>query len=390
MGIFGSKNPNEVNYSGGEKHFLDTIKNSGDGNLLLWRQPEEDFNTNSVLIVNPGEEAIFIKNGEIINVFQNGRYELKTENYPFLSRIRNALSGGISTYNCVVVFVRKSHSAEILWGTESPIQLRDPVEDIAVEIRARGSYKIQIAKPELFLTKMIGNNIQNVMQEELNRFFHNQFQRKIKSFISMAVKASGIETLELNSYIDDYSVCLQGVIFDILADYGIEIVDFSISAMDVPLDCPNRQELEKAHAEKRKVGIYGADFNRIHVIEILKNFSNNPGAGEGMSLGVGAGVGIAVGGTMGNAISNLVTHTFGGSNDESIKTQPVKPQPNPNRFEPIGENFPSEQSQSQPQAEAPKSIVEKMSELKQLLDMGVISQEEFDAVKKDILDSYRR
>lgn len=390
MGIFGRKNPNEVNYSGGEKHFLDTIKNSGDGNLLLWRQPEEDFNTNSVLIVNPGEEAIFIKNGEIINVFQNGRYELKTENYPFLSRIRNALSGGISTYNCIVIFVRKSHSAEILWGTSNPIQLRDPVEDIAVTIQAFGSYKIQIDKPELFLTKMVGNNIQNVSQDSLYLYFNNQFQRKIKSFIAHAIKAAGIETLELNAYLDDFSECLLGPISDILADYGIGVVDFSISSMNVPLDDPNRQDLESAHAEKRKLGIYGDDFDRIKVMEILTNFSKNPGAGEGVGLGVGMGAGIAVGGTIGGAISNLVTNTFGGSNDGSIKTEPVKPQPN-TRFGPsISENPPSEPSQSQPQAEAPKSPVEKMRELKQLLDMGAISQEEFDAVKKDILDSYRR
>lgn len=46
------------------RYFLDAIKNTGDGNLLIWRQPEEDFNTNSVLIVNPGEEAIFIKMGK--------------------------------------------------------------------------------------------------------------------------------------------------------------------------------------------------------------------------------------------------------------------------------------------------------------------------------------
>ena len=90
MSLF-RKNPNETNYAGGGKHFLDAIKNTGDGNLLIWRQPEEDFNTNSVLIVNPGEEAIFIKNGEIVNVFSSGRYELTTENYPFLSRIKNDL-----------------------------------------------------------------------------------------------------------------------------------------------------------------------------------------------------------------------------------------------------------------------------------------------------------
>lgn len=50
MSIF-RKNPNEVAYNGGQKHIIDRIENTGDGDLLFWRQPEEDFNTNSPLIV---------------------------------------------------------------------------------------------------------------------------------------------------------------------------------------------------------------------------------------------------------------------------------------------------------------------------------------------------
>ena len=95
MALF-NKNPNETAYVGGKKHWTDVIKNSGSGELLIWRQPEEDFNTNSTLVVMPGEEAIFIKGGVIEQVFENGTYKLSTENYPFISRLRNAFSGGIS------------------------------------------------------------------------------------------------------------------------------------------------------------------------------------------------------------------------------------------------------------------------------------------------------
>ena len=109
MALFG-KNPNETAYTGGKKHWADVIKNTGPGELLIWRQPEEDFNTNSTLIVMPGEEAIFIKGGNIEEVFGNGTYKLSTENYPFISRLRNAFTGGISTFNCVVYFVRKADS----------------------------------------------------------------------------------------------------------------------------------------------------------------------------------------------------------------------------------------------------------------------------------------
>lgn len=119
MALFG-KNPNEAAYSGGKKHWADVIKNSGSGDLLIWRQPEEDFNTNSTVVVMPGEEAIFIKGGNVEQVFDSGTYKLSTENYPFISRLRNAFTGGISTFNCVVYFVRKAHSMEILWEHPLP------------------------------------------------------------------------------------------------------------------------------------------------------------------------------------------------------------------------------------------------------------------------------
>ena len=62
---FFNRNPNEEAYIGGKKHWTDVIKNSASGELLIWRQPEEDFNTNSTLVVMPGEKAVFIKGGVV-------------------------------------------------------------------------------------------------------------------------------------------------------------------------------------------------------------------------------------------------------------------------------------------------------------------------------------
>ena len=169
MSIF--KNNNEAAYVGGRKHWTDIIKNSGSGELLIWRQPEEDFNTNSTLIVMPGEQAIFIKDGIIEQVFDNGRYKLNTKNYPFISRLKNAFSGGVSTFNCVVYFIRKADSKELRWGTTSPIQVRDRVFGVRTSAKARGGYKVRIVNPEIFLTKLIGNNVSVQAQAELDSYF---------------------------------------------------------------------------------------------------------------------------------------------------------------------------------------------------------------------------
>ena len=60
MGLFSKKEP-ETGPNGYKKHFTNVIKNSGTSQMLIWRQPEEDFNTNSTLIVASPSSANLIK-----------------------------------------------------------------------------------------------------------------------------------------------------------------------------------------------------------------------------------------------------------------------------------------------------------------------------------------
>ena len=75
--------------------------------------------------------------------------------------------------------MRKAHSEEILWGTDSPIQVRDKMLGIATKLKARGAYKVQIDNPVKFLEKLIGNNVPFQFQEELNKYFIHEFQTTV-------------------------------------------------------------------------------------------------------------------------------------------------------------------------------------------------------------------
>ena len=225
MGLF-KKNPNETAYHEGHKHFTDVIKNTGAPDLLIWRQPEEDFNTNSTLVVMPGEVAIFVKNGTIEQVFENGTYKLSTQNYPFITRLRTFLTGGISTFNCVVYFVRKADSKEIRWGTSTPIQVRDKVWGVRTEAKARGAYKVRIENPVKFLEKLVGNNISYQLQEELDNYFASEFQGKIKASVSKLLNSLEQELIGIDAYLDQLSQQIQPEINEIVSDYGLKCVSF--------------------------------------------------------------------------------------------------------------------------------------------------------------------
>lgn len=375
MGLFNNKNPNEVAYVGGKKHFTDVIKNSGPGELLLWRQPEEDFNTNSTLIVMPGEEAVFINGGNIEQVFSNGTYKLDTNNYPFISRLRNAFSGGVSTFNCVVYFVRKAVSMEIYWGTDSPIQVRDPIFQIACDVQARGSYKVVIEDAAKFLTLLIGNNVFLITQDELTNFFRSQFLMHIKTNLAKAIKNSGEELIGINAQQEVIATELSKIIYDIFDEYGIRLQTFSIESIDV-VDNENRQKLEDAISSRGVMGILGDNWERQKQFELMRDAANNPGglAGAGAGLGMGMGMGGAFGAMAGGMFSNQGGFSQGTSVENPLDrvNSASKPQ--------VSETQPSAQ------VTAPVSDpVKALSNLKQLLDLGFIEQEEFDRKKTEIL-----
>jgi len=313
--VFFNRNPNETAYVGGKKHWADVIKSPIDvPDLLIWRQPEEDFNTNSTLIVGPGEEAIFIKGGTIAQIFDNGTYRLSTENYPFISLLRNAMSGGISTFNCVVYFVRTAHSMEIGWGTESPIIVRDKRLNIATPVRARGSYKVTVKDPGIFLTKLLGSNMPFVSQDGLTRYFANEFQSEIKTIITRELNDTEDELLGLEARLKEFSGAIEPHVQEILANYGLKCVQFVVSALDIDINdelrrnyderlmgmgLDNMEKVRGAEADREVMTILGDAWGRQRAVDTLHDLANNPNAGGIASVGAGAGMGMAAGGGIG-------------------------------------------------------------------------------------------
>lgn len=384
MALF-NKNPNEAAYVGGKKHWTDVIKNSGSGELLIWRQPEEDFNTNSTLVVMPGEEAIFIKGGTVEQVFENGTYKLSTENYPFISRLRNAFSGGVSTFNCVVYFVRKADSKEIRWGTETPIQVRDKVWGVRTDARVRGAYKVKIENPAKFLEKLIGNNVPFQFQEELDKYFASEFQGKIKAAVSKFLNALEQELIGIDAYMDELSEKIEPYIDEIVSDYGLKCVKFSLAGLDIDttkydvIDASQIELIARSRGyqgDKAGLDILGDDWGRIQGAGILRDLANNPGAGGVAAAGAGMGMGIGAAGAFGS----IAQQVFAPAQNGFAPQQSI----NPTQNAPSG-RFTQKNSASVTPTVNAEDPMETLGKLKKLLDAGLIEQAEYDAKKTEIL-----
>ena len=296
MGFF-KRDPKEANYVGGEKHWAESIENVGFGGDMISLHPDQDFNTNSTLTVHPGEQAIFEKNGQIYQMFTEGRYQLKTENYPFISRLRNAFTGGVSTFNCRVFFIRTATSMEVNWGAVD-IQVRDKKLRVASKVFARGAYRVSVEDGGKFLFKLIGNGINSFGAEELQDYFRNEFLEHIKTEIATVLVELEGEILGIQARQREISQKISPLVAEVLSDYGVKLERFSISALEVDLDDEVRKAYEaklgNASADSEVMDILGDKWAAQQQVDIMKTMAANQGTA---SIGAGIGMGMAAAGS---------------------------------------------------------------------------------------------
>lgn len=84
------------------------IKYEGDNKTFVWKHPSEDFNSLTQLIVHESQEAIFMMNGQALDLFGPGRYTLETQNIPALGKYLNRTTGDKTPFHCEVYFINKT------------------------------------------------------------------------------------------------------------------------------------------------------------------------------------------------------------------------------------------------------------------------------------------
>ena len=427
MGLF-SKNSNETKYPGGQKHFVEVIKSNGNdqGNMpadaLIWRHPAQDFNTNSTLVVMPGESAIFVNNGNIEQVFEPNTYKLSTQNYPFISRLRNSLSGGVSAFHCVVYFVRTNNTMEMKWGTDSPILVRDKVLRLSTKIGARGAFQVRVNDPAMLLRNLLGATAGSITAEDIKKYVKSTFLSKIKSNISGAIQKIDSEIMGIDAHMDEISQDLMPVISEAVRPYGLLCVTFSVAAIDI-LDDEYRRQYDETMAQRNKMDVLGNQWAAQQSFELMNKMAENQG-GDGTAAGMASmGMGLGMGMASGMAFGNMAQQAFApaqqpygqmpyGQQPYGQPQQPYGQQPYGQPQQPYGQPYgqpqqpygqpqqpygqpqqpygqPQQAPQQAPQQEAPAAAaedpMEALAKLKKLLDAGLIGQAEFDAKKADIL-----
>lgn len=211
----------------------DRIKYEGDNNTFIWKHPLEDFNSLTQLIVHESQEAIFMMNGQALDLFGPGRYTLETQNIPLISKYINKTTGDKTPFHCEVYFINKTEQMAIKWGTDSKVQFMEPTYNFPISIGASGEMSLRAEDSRKLLIKLVGT--ENILgQENLVRYFRAFLMTRVKSYIAQVIREQKISIFEIDEHINDMSAALLKMLKPDFEDYGISLERFFVTTIVKP------------------------------------------------------------------------------------------------------------------------------------------------------------
>ena len=284
---------------------IDRIKYDGyqDGSpWLIHKYPSEEFVLGSQLIVNQGQEALFFKGGEALDLFGAGTHTLQTGNLPLLKKLVNLPFGGKTPFSAEIYYINKTSRLDMNWGTQNPFQLEDPKYGLILSIRSHGKYGLRIIDSRMFVSELVGAipNGATVNYAFVASYFSGLLTSCIKTVISSFMIRQKISFLEVTAYLKDLSKECETEIAKEFERFGVEIVNFFIETISPPKD-----EFEKLRTYKEELALGNDFYRQRRSFDILDAMAENPASGEIANAGIGLGIGLGVAPAVGNLFGNI-------------------------------------------------------------------------------------
>ena len=229
------------------------IKYEGDNSTFVWKYPGEDFNCMTELVVNESQEAVFFANGQAADTFGPGRYKLDAKNIPILTKLVDTVTG-VAVFHCQVYFINKTVQMALKWGTDSRVRFIEPTLGVPVELGASGEMNLAVSDGRRLLIRLVGTlsgiawNAEGAgLTKSLQSSFRPLISTAVKSHLSGAITAGGIDILEIDTHLAELSASLRDIIAPDFEEYGLTIPQFYVNNIVLPEEDPNFKRLRELH-----------------------------------------------------------------------------------------------------------------------------------------------
>ena len=320
------------------KQFIDVIEwpNPGD-DTLMWRFPAEDqeIQTGATLVVRESQQALFVDEGKTADLFGAGTHLLTTQTLPLLTNLKNWDKLFASPFKSDVYFFNLRQQLGRRWGTAQPVTVRDS-EFGVVQLRAFGMYDYRISDPAKLFSEVTGV-VAQYSREALDEPLRNVVMTRLASVFG----SSGIAFLDMAANQVLLSQKMAELLAPDFARLGLTLERFSVESVTLP------EAIQKALDERISMGVVG-DLNRYTQYQTASAIPL-AAQNEGGLAGIGAGVG--VGAAIGQAMAT------------NMNAAPA----------------------AAPQAAGNNDPQARLAQLKALLDQGLITAEDYEKAKAEVL-----
>jgi membrane protease subunit (stomatin/prohibitin family) len=280
---------------------------------LVWRFPryQNEIKNGAQLIVRPGQTAVFVREGQIADVFAPGTYELITKNLPVLSTLAGWKYGFDSPFKAEVYFVSTRSLTDLKWGTPNPVMLRD-ADFGPVRLRAFGNFTLRAIDAKALLRELVGTD--GIFEAEA---VGELLRSIIASAFADVLGEAQVAALDLAAKYGELGELLRKKVCERIDDeYGLEVPQLSIVNIALP------ESVEKALDTRSQMGVIG-DLGRYQQFQMANAITQAAGssAGGAASEGIGLGLGIGMAGQM--------LRAFGGQGAPALGAAQPPPPPAP-------------------------------------------------------------
>lgn len=255
------------------------------GDTLVYRFPvhQNEIKMGAKLTVREGQNAVFVCQGQIADVFKPGLHTLQTQNIPIITKILSLPYAFNSPFKAEVYFVSTRQFVDQKWGTTNPVMLRD--KDFGmVRLRGFGIYSIKVSDPALFMREIVGTDGHFTTDE-----ITGQLKRIAVSGFSDFVATSGIPALDLATQYDELAAGAKAKLQPEFQSHGIELVKFIVENLSLP------EEVEKMIDKRSQMGVVGnlQAYTQFQTAQAIEEAAKNPGGMASVGPAMGAGFAMA-------------------------------------------------------------------------------------------------